>query len=65
MSEIKCGDKLEDENHEIWTVADVFAEESWRFPLVRLERTTVIEKWAGLDEIGPRFCRYRPFDDSR
>lgn len=59
MAAPKAGDRLEDPDGNIWTVAEVLDGAPSRYA-VRLERTAVVEVWAALDEIGPGARRYHP-----
>jgi hypothetical protein len=63
MREITQGDRLEDSEGNVWTVAEVIEDSPSPRYQVRLERLQPVEKWAGLDEIGLHNRRYKPLKD--
>jgi hypothetical protein len=50
---VKVGDLVEDDEGDVWAVAEVVENSPSQRYQVRLERTTTVEKWAGLDDFGP------------
>lgn len=65
MAEVKVGDRLEDPDGNVWTVAEVIPDSPSPRYQVCLTRVVTVEAWAGLDEIGPGAQRYRPVTEDR
>ena len=65
MDDVKVGDHLQDHEGNVWTVAELIPDSPSPLYQVRLEQLRpVVEKWAGLDEIGPIGRRYRPVTEA-
>ncbi len=57
---VNVGDRLEDPQGDVWTVAEVFSDAPHPCYSVVLIRLKPVVTWADVDEIGERGRRYRP-----